>query len=206
MDMQNVIATAGKGGVNLGRVASTSVEFDLTKLRLSQDFVEHTGVKKHVNTVPVRKPHKQEFVRVHPSEEYRIETMVLDLKEDRETYLVAPSLWPDLAAELTPKVLYTAMNRQKVLTLWPIRMPGTDGRIDQWNASALDAVTLARETWVRVAANMGLGAYEVYEATGEIPEPDWPDLSFSEIAKIAFRGRYIDSLDHLALRRLRGEV
>jgi hypothetical protein len=154
----------------------------------------------------VRKPHKQEFVRVHRSEEFRIETMVLELKEDRETYLVDPNLWSDLTLELTPKVLFTTLNRQKVLTLWPIRMPGADGRVDQWNSSALDAATLARETWVRVAASMGLGAYEVFEASGEIPEPEWPDLSFAEILNIAFKGRYIASLDHPALRRLRGDV
>ena len=37
------------------------------------------------------KPNKTEFVRVHP--EMHFDTMLLDLKEDRESYLVSPSSW-----------------------------------------------------------------------------------------------------------------
>jgi hypothetical protein len=40
--------------------------FDLTKLTLSQDFIETAGVKRLVLTVPTRKPSPQEFLRVHP--------------------------------------------------------------------------------------------------------------------------------------------
>jgi hypothetical protein len=37
-----------------------------------------------------------------------------------------------------------------------------------------------------------------------LPEPDWPDVSFEEIINVAFRGNYIDSLDHPAIQKLRG--
>jgi hypothetical protein len=45
--------------------------FDLSKLRLSQDFVEQAGVKKLLTTVWVRKPPAQDFVRVHADAEFR---------------------------------------------------------------------------------------------------------------------------------------
>jgi hypothetical protein len=118
--------------------------FDPARLQLSQNFAEMAGVRKLLTTVPVRRPHKQEFIRVHADDTYRLETPVLELKEDRETYLVSPDLWPELPGELTPKVLYTTINRQGVLTLWPIRLPGEDGRVDQWNASALEAAEMAQ--------------------------------------------------------------
>ncbi len=180
--------------------------FDLSRLRLSQDFAQTLGVRKLLNTVPVRKPNRQEFIRAHSNKDYLLETAVLELKEERENYLVSPNLWKELPSELTPKLLCTSLNRQRVLTLWPIRMPGEDGRLDQWNASAMEAAELARNRWVRVVANMSLGAYEVYEATGDLPDPEWPDLSFHEILKIAFKGHYITDLDHPVIRRLRGEV
>jgi len=180
--------------------------FDPSRLRLSQDFAATVGVKKALITVPVRKPSKQEFVRVHPDQAYRLETAVLELKEERETYLVEPSLWPELPSELTPKVLFTTMNRQGVLTLWPVRLPGEDGRLDEWNASALEAAEMARDRWVRMVANMGLGAYEVYEASGDLPDPTWPELTFTEILKVAFKGRYITEIEHPVIRRLRGEL
>ncbi len=36
------------------------------------------------------------------------------------------------------------------------------------------ATTIAQDKWVRIAANMHLGAYEVVEATAPIPTPTWP--------------------------------
>lgn len=40
--------------------------FDPENLRLDQSFVETSGVKKLLTTVPVRKPNNQDFVRVRP--------------------------------------------------------------------------------------------------------------------------------------------
>ena len=43
---------------------------------------------------------------------------------------------------------------------------------------------------------MSLGAYEVFEATGDLPEPDWPELPFPDILKIGFRSHLVDQIDH----------
>ncbi|MBM3982555.1 MAG: hypothetical protein FJ304_20250 [Planctomycetes bacterium] len=182
--------------------------FDPASLRLTGEFTAAAGVKKLLLTVPVRKPDKSWFVRVHPSDAYRLETAVIELKEERETYLVASPLWADLAAESTfsPRVLFTAMNRQNVLFIWPCRLPGSDGKLDEWSRSALEATTHARRGWVRVQSNMNLGAYEVSAAGGNIPDPDWPATSFADLLRIAFKDRLIETLDHPVLRRLRGEL
>ena len=55
--------------------------FDLESLRVSQDFVKDSGVKKLLTTVPVRKPNRQDFVRVHHDSSYVLDTMLLNLKE-----------------------------------------------------------------------------------------------------------------------------
>lgn len=57
-----------------------------------------------------------------------------------------------------------------------------------------------------MAANMSLGGYEVFQATGGLPEPQWPDTSFQELVDIAFKGRFIDSMDHPVLKRLMGQM
>lgn len=182
--------------------------FDPASLRLSQDFAASVGVKKALLTVPVRKPAKEWFVQVHPEESYRLLTTVLELKEDREIHLVSATLRDELATEPTfgVRMLFTAQTRQGVLFVWPVRLPGTDGKIDEWNRSLLEAATMAAGKWVRVAANMHLGAYEVTEALGDLPPPTWPDVSMADILRIAFKGRMIESLDHPVLRRLRGEA
>jgi hypothetical protein len=115
-------------GGNTQTTKDATNPFDPSRVRLPQNFAKTVGVKKAPINVPVRKPNKQELVRVHPSDDYRLETVVLELKAERETYLVAPELWPELPGELTPKVLFTTINRQGVLALWSVRMPGDGGR------------------------------------------------------------------------------
>jgi hypothetical protein len=189
------------------RVGSEADPYNLEALRLSQDFASAVGVKKLITTVPVRKPSREWFVRTHPDPAYRLQTAVLELKEDREVYLVSPSLWPELASEPTfsPRLLIAAANRQGVLFLWPIRLPGADGKIDDWSRSALDAAREAESRWTRVTANMSLQAYDITVAPGQVSEPVWPDLTFQQIIRIAFRDKMIDTWDHPVLRRLRGE-
>ena len=119
--------------------------------------------------------------------------------------LLTPPLWNDLPGELIPKVLYLTINRQGVIRLWPIRLPDEDGKLDDWNQSALESAEIAKNVWVRVSSNRSAGMYETFEATGDLAEPEWPDLSFREILEIAFRGKYIKDWDHPALRRLRGD-
>ena len=152
----------------------SSDPFDLSRLRLSQDFIAAAGVKKVLNTVPVRKPSKEWFIQTHPDSAYRIQTCVIELKEDSETYLVDQSLWSELACESTfsPRALMTSINRQGVLFLWPIRLPGSDGRLDAWSRSAMEAAQHAAGKWVRVQANMSLGAYELFtKRLGNGPAP-----------------------------------
>jgi len=185
-------------------VQQPETSFSIEKLRLSAGFIGAGETKKLVTTVPVRKPDRQWFIRVHPSEEYRMDTYMLELKEEREAYLVAPDLWPELIGEIVPKTILTGMNRQGVTFLWPIRLPGVDGRRDAWNESALQAAELAMDTWVRVASNMALGGYDVHQAVGDISDPVWQEKTFEELVQVAFKHMYIDALDHPVIRQLQG--
>jgi hypothetical protein len=181
--------------------------FDPAALRLDQSFADTVGVKKHLMTVPVRKPNRQDFVRVHPDAEYRLTpAAIIEVKEDREVYLVTPNMAQELPGEFAAATLVTSINRQGVLHLWPLKLPGPDGKHNEWHRSAAEAAELAMKRWLRLTANMSLGAYEVFEATGDLPEPEWPNIPFTEILKIAFRDRIVDCADHPLVQRLRGQV
>jgi hypothetical protein len=69
-----------------------------------------------------------------------------------------------------------------------------------------EATELAMTKWVRIKANMSLGAYDIFVAEGNLSEPDWPDLPYKEILRIAFRSKFVDSTDHTVIKRLRGLV
>ncbi len=111
-----------------------------------------------------------------------------------------------LPGEVSPRLIVTAVSRQGTVFLWPLRLPGPDGRIDGWSRSAMEAANIAGKSWVRIASNMDLGAYDASQASSSIPDPVWPDIGFQGLINIAFKDKYIDTLDHPVLRRLRGEV
>ena len=185
--------------------AAPTDPFDLDNLRLDSNFAATAGVKKLLRTVPVRKPSKQEFVGVHPDPAFRENFAMIELKEDRESYLIAgPGLAAELAAEATNMTLFTAVNRQGVVFLWPVRLPSADGKEMVWHSSAREAAAEAVTTWTRVTANMALGAYEVAIAETITTEPQWPDFSFQDLLRIAFKGRLITDLNHPVVKRLRG--
>jgi hypothetical protein len=180
--------------------------FNPASLRLDPSYADTVGVRKLLTTVPVRKPNKQEFVRVHPDPSYRLTpAAIIEIKEDREVYLINPAMAAELPDEFSVATLYTVINRQGVLFLWPVKLPAPDGRQNEWHRSAAEAAETAMEHWLRIKANMSLGAYELFEATGDLPDPEWPDVPFQEILRTAFRDRYVEAPDHPLIKRLRGE-
>lgn len=187
-------------------IANPLASLDLTALRLPQNFGAAAGVKKVTTTVPVRKPGNQTFARVHPDAAWSMAALVLQLKEDGECYFVLPSLADELAQEVRPKQLYTYVGRDGNVALWPVNLPGEDGRLDTWSQSAHDAAKIAKSKWVRMVANRHVGAYDVFEARSVSDEPVWPDLSFRDVLNLAFKDRLITSLDHPIVKRLRGEI
>ena len=179
---------------------------DLSKLRLDQNFTESAGVKKLLTTVPVRKPSRQAYVRVHPGADFRENVAVIELKDDQEFYLLPPSVANDLPGEFMMISLFTAITRQGVVFLWPVPLPAPDGRMIEWHRSLNEAAERAMTSWIRVKANMALGAYEMFEGGPTIPEPKWPNVTFPELLRIAFKHRLVTDLDHPVVKRLRGEV
>jgi hypothetical protein len=179
--------------------------FDPESLKLDQSFMG-SSVKKLLTTVPVRKPFGQHFVRVHPAKEYRGNFALIEVREEREFYLVPPRIARELPGEFSLRTLFTAITRQEVLFLWPVILPDPEGRHNEWHRSAGEAALLAQKKWIRIRSDMALGAYAIYEAQGELSEPVWPEYSFRELLKIGFRDHLVDSFDHPIIKKLRGLI
>jgi hypothetical protein len=178
--------------------------FNMASLRIDQTFVETAGVKKLLTTVPVGKPNPQDFVRAHPGKEYRETFAMVELKEDREFYVLQREIAKALPGEFFTATVFVCINRQGVVRLCPVRLPGPDGKMNIWHQSLMDGVQRSMHRWVRIKANMALGAYEIFEAAATIPDPEWPGLTFEELLRIGFRDRVVDRIDHPLIKRLRG--
>jgi hypothetical protein len=187
---------------------ASSDPFDLEALKIGQDFLDTIRPKKKQTSIQVRKPSKEWFVRVHPDPKFRLQTVAIELKEDRELYLVAPSIRNNLTSETTfcPILLLLATTRQNTAFLWPLKLPGADGRSNSWTLSAKAAAQDAMAQWIRVVPNMQAGGYDVITLSVPVPEPTWPEMSFDEIVRTAFKDAMIDDIDHPVLAKLRGEA
>ncbi len=179
---------------------------DLDSLRLSQDVGAEIGVAKAWVRVPVRKPKRQEFIRVRDDDAYRMETAIIEFKDDREIFLVAPDVRNKLPGDWVPVRLVTCISRQGVVFLWPLKLPTPDGRANTWFETAIEGARHAVDGWVKVVADMNLGGYQVYNALGELTPPEWPEYTFAELLEVAFRDRYIRDMEHPAIKRLLGYV
>ena len=175
---------------------------DFSRFRLSQNFGSVSGVRKKLLTVPIRKPHKTQFVRVHPAN--KMDTMLLKYGDNGEDlYLIDPEVMQEVEDLAKPYRLVQAIDRQNNVFIWPLAIPD-DGRPLNWHLSALEAAGNAELEWTRTQANMALGAYEVFAAEQDLGAPEWPELSMNELLEIAFKNKIIDRPDHLVLLQLRG--
>jgi hypothetical protein len=181
---------------------------DLESLRLTQDFVAHNGVKPLLSSVAVRKPNRQEFIRVRPGDEWQFEAGCLTENSTKDIYLVHASLVDELRGDVKATCLRASISRgSKTPFLWPIGLPGPGGQWNSWHESAATAASLAEGNWLKVTSDGNANTYRTHVAEATFPEPEWPvELSMNSLIRVAFKDRIIDSIDHRVLRRLRGEI
>jgi hypothetical protein len=178
--------------------------FDVTALRVTQDLAAALSVQRPLTAVPVRKPAKEWFFRVHPDPQYWVDTYLIELNETNELYLVAPPMRQDLAGEptLCRRELFLCCTRQHTPFFWPIGVPVKDGRPNSWVDSAREAAQIGTTAWIRLRSNQELKAYQ--PDISYLPvEPVWPRLSVSALLRLAFKDKFITSWEHPILRQLR---
>jgi hypothetical protein len=176
----------------------------MAKLRIPQSYADAiVGVKKPLLTVAVRKPNKNEFFRVHPS--HFLDCCLIEDKTERENFFVLPEVVPIVSSFVEGVRLHFCVTRQDVVFLWPVKLPREDRRGDAWRKSAADCASLAQDRWVRITADMNLGAYQPYVAMADLGDPKWPEESWSKVFQLATRDRMIESEQHPLIRRLLGQ-
>jgi len=189
----------------MSQVNSVADPFNPQSLRIDPAAGAALGVKKALVHIYVRKPNRQEYFRTRPEPEYRMHMAILELKDARETYVVVPEVAAAFPGEVRVVELRVCITRTGAIFLWPVPLPTPDGRENAWHKTARDAAGMAETSWVRVAANMGAGCYDVYEAPQGLSEPEWPEHSLSELLRVGFgANRLINTADHPVLNRLRG--
>lgn len=180
---------------------------ELKKIRLGQNFGELAQTKQLLTSVSVRKPGKQEFIRVRPGDEHRFDTCCLTNEQSNEVYLVSPALMNLLKYDVRPTLLVVCLARSSTVPfLWPLTIPDAD-RPNRWHRTALECAKEAEKKWIRVVSDADGGQYSAFEAVRELSEPDWSDVPpMEEILKLAFKDKFLTSPDDALVKRLLGEA
>jgi hypothetical protein len=176
--------------------------------RLDQSELDQPVVKTALTAVPIRKPEPLEFIRVHPDPNYRMGPVpFIALKKSREFYLVVPTL----RRELKPREywigeIFLATNRLEKPFLWITTIQSPTGRVSDWYNSGIECAERAMHEWVQIVADQDAGVYTVALAEDRLEEPEWPEQTFQELFRLAFKRRTVDSLQHPIFKQLRGKV
>ena len=64
---------------------------------------------------------------------------IIELKDEREEYVVTAPLVPNLLGEIVNKTLFLAINKQGTVFFWPVRLPAPDGKDLDWWRSGREA-------------------------------------------------------------------
>jgi hypothetical protein len=164
----------------------------------------------------IRNPKKDELARVRPAIEFAVTLLQFRLDDgegfgDEMRYFVHPSLermfMDEFNRELTRITLRLAVNERGKYFLWPVETLSASGRAQPAAASRRAAVAAAERDWIFVAWKTG--EYQVRVLASEadrarIGEPKSPDSTVKEVLKLALSdGKFIDSVDHPIIRKLR---
>jgi hypothetical protein len=173
--------------------------------RLPASFIGATIIREHLTKVSVGRPKNTEWVQVHPHPDYRRDVALIEYGDNKDVYMVTPSIANKVMSECRPATLFTYVTRYGTLGLWRCWFNNSD-RENDWVRTLREAAEIAMKgQWIRCTSDKKLGAYKYATAPGITTTPIWPEQNLTEIMRIAFRGKLIDSLNHEVLRQLRGE-
>ena len=159
--------------------------------------------RKQQTVIPVRKPSKKQFVRTHPSADFRADSMPTIVDEATgEVYLLGADF--TLPADIENKVdmvnMAAAITADGSVFLWFYK-----NSTNSWSESARIAIREASRRWVRVLPDKSSNGYLLESPMVAPADPVWPPMTFTEILATAFGARFIDSLQHPQIKKLRGD-
>lgn len=175
-------------------------------MRLTQDYAATAFGRPVLVDVSVAKPPKAYFWQARPGEAWSAILNILDATKlgSDGVFAVAPDVVALVQDQVRLVQIRLAVTSQGVPYLVPVPLAGPDGRQNQWHLSLARSVEMAETRWIRISANMNRGGYDVFEAIGQLPPPQWPTESFEELLEIAFRGRLITNEAHPLVQQLLG--
>jgi hypothetical protein len=150
-------------------------------------------------TLPVDKPSKTQFFRIHPNLYADVNILKVDGINGTERYAVVPSMVKSLDG-VSLCTLFFGVHRDGSYFLWPVNATSSDG----YSRSGRQIAIAAMKQWCRLVCNRAASEYIKRVAPHCEDVPVWPeDKTFPELLAFAFgEGHIIDSPEHPVVKEM----
>jgi len=158
--------------------------------------------EKVLTSLAVRKPKRDEWVRLHPD----IHARVYVYEYENSWYVVLPEVVEPLIDVVKYVQMSLAVNYAGTPFVWPVPVPA-ESKPHRAHLTAFAGAEQARHGWIRIS--WGGFEYEIYRRPSAKVNPKWPSVieSASEMLRFASKSgalEVIDSGDHPIVRNLLG--
>ena len=201
---ENQPASAEKNTQNAENVTSKKHDIFDDLAALGRPLDEIIASEKLLTSLPVRKPKRDEWVRIHMTIAAR--AYIYEAKGDNSWYIVLPGVVEPMIDVVRFVQLCLAVNYDGSAFVWPVPVP-TERKPPRAHITAFAAAEKAAREWIRIS--WGKYDYNVYRRSSAKIEPAWPTevTNASEMLRFAAKAggiEIIDSLDHPVVRALQG--
>lgn len=179
-------------------------EIDLKDYTYRENFAVDSNLRGEQTVIPVRRPDPQSWIYISSRPELRTTVAILELKQQREVFLVKQEIATSLDGDVSNRLLVPYQDREGGLFLWAVKLSDSRGNLDSWTTSALRIVTEYCDRWIKIKSRMNAGCYEVIPAPIESPAPEWPAAGLQFLVNRAFKNKLITSVQDPVIKRLKG--
>ena len=183
---------------------------------ISDISIQSTGgarSKKRDLTLSTNKPGQGTFFSCCPSVSMTTDIFGLEVKIEgstsKELYPVMPSVVyggqfeMELIRDCKEVRVTPWVDRKNRVGLWCMKL--TPGK---WSSTALDALSIAKDGWIRLIPNMDQGWFEIEEPLADWDVPDWEKLlagrTLEDLLNLGFKDRIIQTENHQVINDLYG--
>jgi hypothetical protein len=172
---------------------------DLAKSLLSPMDAGLEETRDEIVGLPVGKPNKTQFFRIHPSLFSDVYLLKVQGATGEVLYAVVPGMVQHLD-NVGRYTLFLGVHRDRTSFLWPISATSPDG----YSRTARQIAISAQDVWCRLVSERATSQYIKRVAPQCKDEPVWPkDKTFVDLLVLAFgEDRIIDSLDHPIVKEM----
>ena len=173
-------------------------------LRLADNYSTSIGGEKLPLRPAFGKFSKHRFSQIHPGEEYKFRCLIVEDKDNGETYIATPSMQSYLGTNAVAKILRLNVDSTGMPKIIAQPIIDNQGTPNSWHASLVKGIEIAETTWVRLEAARNAGQYTIIRSREDLGTPEWPTQSMEELVQEVFQNKIISDQDHPYARQLEG--